>query len=58
MSENHETISDALREIIQTVGGYKQVGAAMWPEMPADHAAGKLRDMLNPERRERWHDRP
>jgi hypothetical protein len=26
--------------------------------MPADHAAGKLRDMLNPERRERWHDRP
>ena len=29
------------------------MGAALWPELPVDHAAGKLRDCLNPDRRER-----
>lgn len=49
----HETINDALREVIQAAGGYKKVGAMMFPDIPADHAAGKVRDCLNSERRER-----
>lgn len=49
----HETISDALRELVQSSGGYKAVGIKLWPDQPADHAAGKLRDCLNPDRRER-----
>ena len=50
----HETINDALREVIQAAGGYKKVGAMMFPDIPADHAAGKVRDCLNSERRERF----
>lgn len=53
MALMHESISDALRETVQCCGGYKAVGLMLWPEMAADHAAGKLRDCLNPDRRER-----
>jgi sugar phosphate isomerase/epimerase len=49
----HETIHDAIREAIQTLGGFKKVGAMLWPENGVEHAAGHLRDCLNPERRER-----
>lgn len=49
----HDSIADALRETVQCVGGFKVVGLRLWPEMPADHAAGKLRDCLNHDRRER-----
>ena len=50
----HESITDALREVIQAAGGAKKVGAMMFPDMPADHAAGKVRDCLNIDRRERF----
>lgn len=50
----HESFTDALRESIQAVGGYKTVGALLWPQMPVDQAAGKVRDCLNPDRRERF----
>lgn len=48
----HETLTDALRDVVQAAGGNKKVGAQMYPEMPADLAAQRIRDCLNPERRE------
>lgn len=54
MSLMHESLTDALREAIQSVGGYKAVGALMWPQLPVDQASGKVRDCLNPDRRERF----
>ena len=52
MSLMHETLNDALREVIQAAGGPKKVGAEMYPEKTADEAAGRIRDCLNPDRRE------
>lgn len=49
----HESITDALREVVQAVGGPKKVGVALWPELPIDQAAGRVRDCLNADRRER-----
>jgi len=49
----HETISEALAEIVKAAGGYKPVGCRLWPEMAADHAGNKLRDCLNHDRREK-----
>lgn len=48
----HESISDALRELVGALGGTKAVGARMRPEMPADHAGRWLADCLNDTRRE------
>ncbi len=50
----HETIEDALGFVIQALGGAKKVGAALRPEIPADHAAQWVRDCLNAGRRERF----
>lgn len=50
----HESIEDALREVIQAAGGPKKVGALMFTDVPPDHAAGKVRDCINPDRRERF----
>lgn len=52
MSLIHESLNDALREVVQAAGGNKKVGGMLYPEMPADHAAGRVRDCLNPDRRE------
>jgi hypothetical protein len=49
----HESINDALREDVQAIGGNKAVGAILWPELPIDQAAGKVRDCMNTDRRER-----
>jgi len=54
MSLIHESITDALRDVINAAGGPKKVGAMMFPELPIDHAAGRVRDALNPDRRERF----
>ena len=48
----HESISDALRELVAALGGTKAVGARMRPELPADHAGRWLNDCLNDSRRE------
>jgi len=52
MSLIHESIIDALREAINACGGNKKVGAVLYPDLPTDHAASRLRDCLNPDRRE------
>lgn len=54
MSLHHESITDALREVVQAAGGAKKVGGMMFPDMPIDHAAGRIRDCLNADRRERF----
>lgn len=48
----HESIEDALRAAVAAMGGYKKVGAAMRPELPADRAGNWLRDCLAEGRRE------
>lgn len=49
----HESITDALREVVQALGGIKKVGAAMRPEKTVDEAARWLADCLNADRREK-----
>lgn len=48
----HDNINDALREDVAACGGNKAVGSALWPDLPTEQAAGKLRDCLNADRRE------
>lgn len=50
----HESITDALREVVSVAGGAKKIGSLLWPELPIDQAAGKVRDCLNSDRRERF----
>lgn len=50
----HESVTDALREVVQALGGFKKVGAAMRPEKSVDEAARWVADALNAERRERF----
>ncbi len=50
----HESINDALAYIVQSLGGAKKCGSLMRPELPADQAAGWVRDCLNPTRREKF----
>lgn len=49
----HESITDAIREVIQALGGTKSVAVRMRPEMPPDHAGRWLSDCLSAERREK-----
>ena len=49
----HETWADALREVIATCGGAKQVAAKLWPEKTPDAAHRLLLDCLNETRAER-----
>jgi hypothetical protein len=51
--EFFEDITDALREAVRQVGGHKKVGPLLWPELPLEQASNRLRDCLNPERREK-----
>jgi hypothetical protein len=48
-----ESIYDALRAIVNHVGGPKTVGAALWPAKSVDDARRQLLDCLNPERHEK-----
>ena len=51
--EFFEDINDALKEAVRALGGVKQVGALLWPEVAPDTAGNKLRDCLNDGRREK-----
>lgn len=50
----HESISDALREVVQALGGAKKVGATLRPDRPVAEAARWVSDCLNSERREKF----
>lgn len=54
MSLIHESITDAIRDSVQAIGGNKKLGALMYPDLPVDQAAGRVRDCLNPDRREHF----
>lgn len=54
-AECFESVDDALRAAVAALGGFKKVGGALRPELSVDHAAGWLRDCLNPARRECLH---
>lgn len=49
----HESIEDALRSVIDGVGGFKKVGAVLWPALPVDDAGRKLAKCLHRERPEK-----
>lgn len=51
--EFFEDVNEALREAVRQLGGNKKVGPLLWPELPQEQAANKLRDSLNPDRREK-----
>jgi hypothetical protein len=48
--DNCESANDVLVEAVKAMGGSKQVGAMLWPELAIDAAQRKLLDTLNPER--------
>lgn len=48
-----ECPEDALRSAVQLLGGAKQVGARLWPDLAPDGAGRKMLDCLNPGRAER-----
>ena len=52
----HESIHDALREVIRAAGGSKVVGCKLWPSLPVDQAASKISDCLNPDRRQHFNE--
>lgn len=49
----HESISDALKEVIQHGGGSKSVACKLWPEKTPDSAHRTLLDCLNENRAEK-----
>jgi hypothetical protein len=49
----YEDDLDALRAQVQTLGGYKIVGAKIWPDKTPDAAARLLADCCNSSRQER-----
>lgn len=50
----HESITDALREVVQALGGFKKVGASMRQDRTPDEAARWVADCLNTDRREHF----
>jgi hypothetical protein len=50
----HESLNDALREVVVALGGTKKVGAMMRPEKTVDEAGRWVNDCLNPDRREKF----
>ena len=49
----HDSFSDALTEVVKSLGGHKTVGLALRPDKSADSSARWLNDCLNPSRSER-----
>lgn len=49
----HESLLDALAEVVRALGGSKAVGAKMRPEKGIDAAGRWLNDALNPNREEK-----
>ncbi|MBN9411357.1 MAG: hypothetical protein J0H69_19605 [Burkholderiales bacterium] len=51
--EFYESLNDALTATVAALGGFKKIGAQLWGELPPEQAAQRLRDCLNPSRREK-----
>lgn len=50
---SYEDIDDALTDLVNAAGGFKRVGGLLWPSLPAEDAAQRLRHALNKSRREK-----
>lgn len=50
---HYDDFNDALHDLVQALGGFKKVGPRLWPELPSDEAAHRLRHCLNADRREK-----
>lgn len=50
----HETLLDALREVVGALGGSKKVGPLLRSTKTPEEAARFINDCLNPDRRERF----
>ena len=48
-----DSYEDAIRSTVLALGGFKKVGALLWPAMPADDAGRKLSHCLNLDKREK-----
>lgn len=49
----HEDIYEALRTDVMALGGFKRVGAVLWPELAADKAGERLNACMDRARREK-----
>lgn len=49
----YETFPEALKAVVQALGGAKPVGSKLWPEKTPDAAARQLNDCLNEGRPEK-----
>ena len=49
----HESLADAVREVVRVCGGSKALGAKLWPEKAPEAAGRLLQDCLNDTRPER-----
>lgn len=49
----YEDVNEALKEVVNTLGGAKKVGPMLWPEKTVEQAHGLLLACFNAERRER-----
>lgn len=48
----NETLSDALYDLVNQLGGAKKVGSKLWPEKMIRDAGNQLFNCLNPEHRQ------
>jgi hypothetical protein len=49
----HEDVYEALRTDVMALGGFKRVGAVLWPELAADKAGERLNACMDRGRREK-----
>ncbi|MBV5337558.1 MAG: hypothetical protein J0653_06325, partial [Deltaproteobacteria bacterium] len=50
----HESLTDALRDVVQALGGTKKVGQMIRPEKTVEDAQRWINDCLNTDRREKF----
>ena len=50
---HYDDFDDALTDLVMGLGGFKKVGPQLWPALPAEDAAQRLRHALNKSRREK-----
>lgn len=49
----HDTPEDAFRSLVDALGGFKKVGADLWPALPVDQSGRRLAQCLDPDRAEK-----
>lgn len=49
----HDTPEDAVRSLVDALGGFKRVGSSLWPALPVDSAGRRLAQCLDAERAEK-----